>query len=60
MDADVVVVGGGGAGLAAAIQAKTTGAGVEFLGLLEEPPHRKPRMHNVLPSSRAYIYHLEE
>ena len=34
-------------------------AGVEFLGPLEEPPHRKPRMHNVLPNSRAYIHHLE-
>lgn len=34
-------------------------AGVEFLGPLEEPPHRKPRMHNVLPNSRAYIFHLE-
>ena len=138
MDADVVVVGGGGSGLAAAIEAKTAGAdvvlleknaslggttalsigsitatrtphqarlgivdspeehlrdwalfnkqvgradndelcklltdnvpdtlrwldaaGVEFLGPLDEPPHEKPRMHNVLPSSRAYIYHLE-
>lgn len=33
--------------------------GVEFFGPMEEPPHRKPRMHNVLPNSRAYIYHLE-
>lgn len=33
--------------------------GVEFFGPLEEPPHRKPRMHNVLPNSRAYIFHLE-
>jgi len=33
--------------------------GVEFFGPLEEPPNRKPRMHNVLPNSRAYIYHLE-
>ncbi|MGF7159777.1 succinate dehydrogenase/fumarate reductase flavoprotein subunit [Rhodoligotrophos appendicifer] len=32
--------------------------GVEFLGPMEEPPHTKPRMHNVLPNSRAYIYHL--
>ncbi|MCC6533345.1 MAG: FAD-dependent oxidoreductase [Burkholderiales bacterium] len=33
--------------------------GVEFFGPLEEPPHRKPRMHNVIPGSRAYIFHLE-
>jgi succinate dehydrogenase/fumarate reductase flavoprotein subunit len=32
--------------------------GVVFHGPLTEPPHRKPRMHNVLPNSRAYIYHL--
>lgn len=32
--------------------------GVEFFGPLEEAPHRKPRMHNVLPGSRAYIFHL--
>ena len=29
--------------------------GVEFLGPMPEPPHTKPRMHNVLPNSRAYI-----
>ncbi|WP_417584222.1 FAD-dependent oxidoreductase [Pelagibacterium sp.] len=33
--------------------------GVVFYGPLPEPPHRRPRMHNVLPNSRAYIYHLE-
>ena len=33
--------------------------GVEFFGPLEEPPNKKPRMHNVVPNSRAYIYHLE-
>ncbi|MBI3936189.1 MAG: FAD-dependent oxidoreductase [Betaproteobacteria bacterium] len=33
--------------------------GVEFFGPVEEPPHKKPRMHNVLPNSRAYIFHLE-
>ena len=33
--------------------------GVEFYGPLEEPPNKKPRMHNVVPNSRAYIYHLE-
>src|SRR5262249_9389771 len=30
--------------------------GVEFYGPLPEPPHRRARMHNVLPNSRAYIY----
>ncbi|MEI8035747.1 MAG: FAD-dependent oxidoreductase [Betaproteobacteria bacterium] len=33
--------------------------GVSFLGPLEEPPHRKPRMHQVMPNSAAYIFHLE-
>ncbi len=33
--------------------------GVEFFGPMPEPPHRKPRMHNVLPNSRAYISRLE-
>lgn len=32
--------------------------GVEFFGPFEEPPHRKPRMHLVLPNSLAYIFHL--
>jgi len=32
--------------------------GVEFYGPIAAPPHRKSRMHNVLPNSRAYIYHL--
>ena len=32
--------------------------GVVFHGPLMQPPHRKPRMHNVLPNSRAYIFHL--
>ncbi|GAA5231934.1 FAD-dependent oxidoreductase [Verticiella sediminum] len=32
--------------------------GVEFFGPMNELPHRKPRMHLVLPNSRAYIYHL--
>ena len=35
------------------------GLGVEFFGPLPEAPHRKPRMHNVLPNSGAYAYHLE-
>lgn len=33
--------------------------GVRFYGPMPEPPHQKPRMHNVLPNARAYIYHLE-
>ncbi len=32
--------------------------GLVFFGPMPEPPHRKPRMHNVLPNSRAYIHHL--
>src|SRR3990172_9640898 len=34
--------------------------GLEFVGPLPEPPHRQPRMHCVLPTSRAYIARLEE
>ena len=34
-------------------------SGVRFMGPMPEPPHRLPRMHNVLPNSRSYIYHLE-
>ncbi|HSV83243.1 MAG TPA: FAD-dependent oxidoreductase [Ramlibacter sp.] len=33
--------------------------GVVFFGPMPEAPHRKPRMHNIVPNSRAYIYHLE-
>lgn len=33
--------------------------GVRFYGPVAEPPHRKPRMHTVLPNSGAYIYHLQ-
>jgi len=33
--------------------------GVRFYGPMPEPPHQKPRMHNVLPNARAYVYHLE-
>ena len=33
--------------------------GVRFYGPMPEPPHRVPRMHNVLPNSRSYIWHLE-
>jgi len=32
--------------------------GVRFHGPMPEPPHAKPRMHNVLPNSLSYIYHL--
>ena len=34
--------------------------GIEFFGPMKELPHRKPRMHNVLPNSRAYIYYLQK
>jgi fumarate reductase flavoprotein subunit len=33
--------------------------GVRFYGPMPEQPHKKPRMHNVLPNSHAYIWHLE-
>ena len=36
------------------------GHGIEFFGPMPEPPHTKPRMHNVLPNSRAYITRLEK
>jgi succinate dehydrogenase/fumarate reductase flavoprotein subunit len=32
--------------------------GIRFYGPMPEPPHKKPRMHNVLPNSRAFITHL--
>lgn len=34
--------------------------GVIFFGPMPEPPHRVPRMHNVLPSAKSYGYHLEK
>ncbi len=34
-------------------------SGVHFFGPMPEPPHRQPRMHNVLPNSRAFAYHLQ-
>lgn len=34
--------------------------GIRFYGPMPEPPHRKPRMHNVVPNSRSFIYHLEK
>lgn len=33
--------------------------GVRFYGPMPEPPHTQPRMHNVLPNSRAFIVHLQ-
>jgi fumarate reductase flavoprotein subunit len=35
------------------------GHGIRFYGPMPEPPHGKPRMHNVLPNSRSFITHLE-
>ncbi|MFN3658709.1 MAG: FAD-dependent oxidoreductase [Pseudolabrys sp.] len=32
--------------------------GIRFYGPMPEPPHSKPRMHNVLPNSRSFITHL--
>ncbi len=37
-----------------------TQIGLCFHGPLPEPPHQKPRMHIVLPNSRAYAYFLEK
>jgi hypothetical protein len=34
--------------------------GVVFFGPMPEPPHRQPRMHNVLPYSRSFIFHLRK
>ncbi|MBZ0146610.1 MAG: FAD-dependent oxidoreductase, partial [Pseudorhodoplanes sp.] len=33
--------------------------GIRFYGPMPEPPHRKPRMHNVLPNSLSFIVHLK-
>ncbi|MGQ0752370.1 MAG: FAD-binding protein, partial [Betaproteobacteria bacterium] len=32
--------------------------GIVFVGPMPEPPHRYNRMHNVVPNSRAFAYHL--
>jgi fumarate reductase flavoprotein subunit len=32
--------------------------GIEFIGPMPEPPHRQPRMHNILPHARGYTHHL--
>ena len=34
--------------------------GAVFLGPMDEPPHRKPRMHQIMPNSAAYIFHAEK
>jgi succinate dehydrogenase/fumarate reductase flavoprotein subunit len=33
-------------------------AGLRFHGPMPEPPHGRPRMHNVLPNARAYVARL--
>jgi succinate dehydrogenase/fumarate reductase flavoprotein subunit len=33
--------------------------GVVFVGPMPEPPHRYNRMHNVVPNSRSFAYHLQ-
>lgn len=33
--------------------------GVVFTDPMTQPPHRKPRLHQIIPGSRSYIYHLE-
>jgi len=35
------------------------GHGIRFYGPMPEPPHSRPRMHNVVPNSRSFIVHLE-
>jgi succinate dehydrogenase/fumarate reductase flavoprotein subunit len=32
--------------------------GVVFVGPMPEPPHRYARMHNVVPNSKSFAYHL--
>lgn len=32
--------------------------GLVFVGPNPEPPHRRPRMHNVVPNSKAFPFHL--
>ena len=34
------------------------GLGVEFIGPNPEPPHTRPRMHNIVPGAPALIYYL--
>jgi succinate dehydrogenase/fumarate reductase flavoprotein subunit len=33
--------------------------GVEFIGPNPEPPHTRPRMHNIVPGAAALIYYLD-
>ncbi len=33
-------------------------SGLRFVGPTPEPPHRRPRMHNILPNSKAFPHHL--
>lgn len=33
--------------------------GINFLAPLPQPPHTKPRLHQVMPTSRAYVARLE-
>ncbi|MSQ71311.1 MAG: FAD-dependent oxidoreductase [Betaproteobacteria bacterium] len=33
--------------------------GVVFTDPMAQPPHRKPRLHQIIPGSRSYIHHLE-
>lgn len=35
-----------------------TRLGVVFVGPMPEPPHRYDRMHNVVPNSRSFAFHL--
>ncbi len=32
--------------------------GLRFYGPMPEPPHGRPRMHNVLPNARSFVHHL--
>ncbi len=34
--------------------------GIVFFGTMPEPPHRLPRMHNVLPHARSFLYHFRK
>lgn len=36
------------------------GLGLVFYGPMPEPPHTRPRMHNILPNSRMLIHHLSK
>lgn len=34
--------------------------GITFLAPLPQPPHTKARLHQAMPTSRAYVFHLEK